>query len=308
VSTHLDSRRRKSRECPRRGKNFSRDSSRCGSQRQHSWRGTVGEDMMKAQEPSSPQQEEGVLGVATEDKAEGDDTASAATKDAPGAEYTSGGGMKPGGRNSGVGASGGLTEPNDGVYKDNEAGPRRSKNCSRDSSRCGSQRQHNWRGTVGEDMTKAQELSSPQEEEGVLGVAPEDEPEEDEAASGVMKGALGAEYASGGEMKSGGRSSGVGASGGPTESYGGVYNDNSASPQRDRHRSRDSNRCDSQRQRRQRHRRCRCHEDAEAGSRVGNARYDASRRSRDSSVSPHHRVVAARGSRSDIGSIAGSGD
>jgi hypothetical protein len=74
--------------------------------------------MTKAQEPSSPQEEEGVLGVASEDKAEGDDTASVATKDAPGAEYTSGGGMKPGGRNSGVGASGGLTEPNDGVYKD----------------------------------------------------------------------------------------------------------------------------------------------------------------------------------------------
>jgi hypothetical protein len=69
--------------------------------------------------------------LAPEDEAEGDDTARVAIKDAPGAEYASGGGMKSGGRNSGVGASGGQTEPNDSVYKDNKKGPRRSKNCSR---------------------------------------------------------------------------------------------------------------------------------------------------------------------------------
>ena len=88
-------------------------------------------------------------------------------------------------------------------------------------------------------MTKAQKPSSPQQEEGVVGVAPEDEAEEGEVASGVMKGALGAKHASGGEMQFRGRSSEVGASGGQTESYGGVYNDNSASPRREKHCSRD---------------------------------------------------------------------
>jgi hypothetical protein len=49
-----------------------------------------------------------------------------------------------------------------------------------------------------------------------MGVAPEKEADED-AASGAMNDAPGAEHASGGGMKSGGQRSGVGASGGLME-------------------------------------------------------------------------------------------
>jgi len=72
--------------------------------------GTVGADAAKAQEPGSSHQEEGVLGAAPEDEAE-EDSASGAINDAPGAERARGGGMKFGGQSSGVGASGGPTEP-----------------------------------------------------------------------------------------------------------------------------------------------------------------------------------------------------
>jgi hypothetical protein len=58
-------------------------------------------------------------------------------------------------------------------------------------------------GSVGADATKAQEPGIPQQEEYVVGVAPEKEAEED-AASKAMHYAPGFEYAIGGEMTIGG--------------------------------------------------------------------------------------------------------
>ena len=71
--------------------------------------GTVGADVMKAQELGSLQHES-VVGVAPKEKSAGEVTASGAMHDVPGAELASGGGMKSGGKSSGVGASGGPTE------------------------------------------------------------------------------------------------------------------------------------------------------------------------------------------------------
>jgi hypothetical protein len=64
---------------------------------------------------------------------------------------------------------------------------------------------------------KAQELGSPQQEEGVVGVAPEEEAADRVTASGSINGVLGAQHASGGGMKPGGKSIGMAASGGSTE-------------------------------------------------------------------------------------------
>jgi len=67
--------------------------------------GTVGAGVMKTQELGSPQREE-VLGVAPEETFTEEFAASGAMHDVPGAEHASGGGLKSGGRSSGVGASG----------------------------------------------------------------------------------------------------------------------------------------------------------------------------------------------------------
>jgi len=71
-------------------------------------------------------------------------------------------------------------------------------------------------GSVGADVTKAQKPGISQQEECVVGVAPEEEEAEKVAASGAMHDAPGAKYAIGGGMTIGGQFSEVGASGGPT--------------------------------------------------------------------------------------------
>ena len=48
--------------------------------------GTVGADVAKPQEPGSPQQEESAMGVVPKEEAEGKDSASGVTNNAPGAE------------------------------------------------------------------------------------------------------------------------------------------------------------------------------------------------------------------------------
>jgi hypothetical protein len=55
--------------------------------------GTVGADVMKAQELGSPQHE-GVVGAAPEEESAGEVTASGAMHDVPGVEHTSGGELK----------------------------------------------------------------------------------------------------------------------------------------------------------------------------------------------------------------------
>jgi len=72
--------------------------------------GNIAADVIKTKKPGSPQQEEGVVGVAPE-KAVKKNAASGEVHDAPGAEHASSGRMKPGGQNFGVGESGGPTEP-----------------------------------------------------------------------------------------------------------------------------------------------------------------------------------------------------
>jgi len=57
--------------------------------------GTVGVDGLRAKEQGIPQQEEDVSGVTPAEEAE-EDVANGATKDAPGAEHASGGGVKSG--------------------------------------------------------------------------------------------------------------------------------------------------------------------------------------------------------------------
>ena len=72
--------------------------------------GTVGADVMKAQELGSPQHE-GVVGVAPEEKSAGEFVAIGAMHYEPGSEFAIGGGMMSGGQSSGVGASSNPMEP-----------------------------------------------------------------------------------------------------------------------------------------------------------------------------------------------------
>jgi hypothetical protein len=115
--------------------------------------------------------------VVPEDEAE-KDAAGGSAHDVPGAEYASGGGMMSGGQSSGVGASGGSTELTAASTETDEpflAGA--SSAVAVQTAAAAKGGDLDGGGTVGADVTKAQEPGSSHQEEGVLGVAPDDKAE-----------------------------------------------------------------------------------------------------------------------------------
>jgi hypothetical protein len=115
--------------------------------------------------------------VASEDEAE-KDAAGGSAHVVPGAEYASGGGMIPGGQSSGVGASGGSTEPKAASTETDEPFLARASSAVAVQAVAAAEGGDlDGGGTVGADVTKAHEPGSSHQEESVLGVAPEDEAE-----------------------------------------------------------------------------------------------------------------------------------
>ena len=115
--------------------------------------------------------------MASEDEAE-EDAASSSMHDVPSAEHTIGGGMKFGGQSSGVGARGGPTEPTAASTETEE--PFLAEASSAVAVQAAAAAEGgvlDGGGTVGADVTKNHEPGRSHQEEGVLGVAPEDEAE-----------------------------------------------------------------------------------------------------------------------------------
>jgi hypothetical protein len=141
----------------------------------HGGGNSIGADAIKAQEPGSSHQKEGVADVAPEDEAE-EDAASGSMQNVPGAEHASGGGMMSGGQSSGVGASGGSTELTAASTETEEpflVGA--SSAVAVQAAAAAKGGDLDGGGTAGADATKAQEPGRSQQEEGVVGVAPEEE-------------------------------------------------------------------------------------------------------------------------------------
>jgi hypothetical protein len=170
---------------------------------------TADEDAMKAKEPGSPQQKGDVSVVALEEEAEECPASRAiygkSSGTAQGAVVqrttTDDDPPSPHGKSNGMAQDAAVQRMT--AAKRSEAGGKAAvvafqAAVAAKSSEAGG-------GTVGENVTKAQEPGSPLQEEGVVGVAPEEEEAaKEDSTSEAMHSAPGAEHAGGGGMKSGG--------------------------------------------------------------------------------------------------------